>query len=77
MTILGHERPHAFHLGVEIVDVMQQQRFGKHRNFGRSELEFSVMTDDQVFDQHAKLGREIGEALQFIVQEAQADNDVA
>jgi hypothetical protein len=35
------------------------------------------MADDHVFHQHAELGREIGKALQFIVQEPQANNNVA
>ena len=35
------------------------------------------MADDHVLHQHAQLGRKIGQPLQLLVQQAQADHDVA
>src|SRR5215468_1755701 len=50
---------HTLHLRVEVVHVVQQQRFRKHGELRRTEFVFAVMADDQVLKQCFELWREI------------------
>src|SRR6266446_4768929 len=42
LSLTFEVRPHGLHLGIEIVQVMEHERFGKHGQFGRPELVLSV-----------------------------------
>src|ERR1700693_3981972 len=44
-------RPHGFHLGIEVVEIVQQQSLGKHRQFWRTEIVLTMVADDQVLNQ--------------------------
>ena len=51
-------RAHALHLGIEIVEIVQHERFRKHGQLGRAEFVLAVMADDEVLDQGLELSRE-------------------
>ena len=72
-------RPHAFHLGIEVVEIMQHQSLGEHalRQLWRTEFIFPMMTDDEVLDQDLKFVGEVGELSQFGLQHFQFDDHVA
>ena len=70
-------RPHGFHLGIQIVQIVQHQRLGEHRQFGRAELVLAVMADDEVLDQYLELRRKVGNLRQLGVQQFQVDDQVA
>src|ERR1019366_5336405 len=40
---------HCLHLGIQIVKIVQHERFGKHRQLRRSEFVLPVIADDQMF----------------------------
>src|SRR4051794_5342817 len=68
---------HGFHLGVEIVHVMEYQRLRKHGELGRSELIFAVVTDDEVLDKYLQFSREVGLMCELGLQHLEFDNHVA
>ena len=41
---------HGFHLGIEVIEIVQHQRFGEHGQLGRAEIVLAMMADDQVLD---------------------------
>ena len=51
----GELVPQHLHLGLEIVEHVQQQRLGGHRQLGRAELVLAVMAQNHVLHQHAQL----------------------
>ncbi len=50
---------HRLHFRIQIVEVMQHERFRKHRQLGRSKIILPVVADDQMFQQRFQLGREV------------------
>ncbi len=57
---------HGVHLGVQIVQVVEQHRFRNHGQLGRTEFQFAMMTQNHVLDQHAERGRKAGQRGQFL-----------
>src|SRR4051812_22658793 len=46
---------HRFDLRIEIIEVMEQERFQKERDFRRAELELTMVAEDHMLKQHAEL----------------------
>ena len=44
-------RPHGLHLRIEIVEIVQHERFREHGQLGRAEIVLAVVADDEVLDQ--------------------------
>lgn len=67
---------HGVHLRIEVVEMMQQEGFGKKRDLWRAEFQLAVVTDDHVLDENAELWRKIGEAFELICKEAHSEHDM-
>src|SRR5260221_328222 len=59
LAVLLDERAHALHLGIHVVEIVEQQRLGKLGQFGRAELVLAVVADDHVLDQRAEPRRKV------------------
>src|ERR1017187_4955464 len=46
---------HGFHFGIEVVEIVQHERFREHRKFGLAEVVLAVVADDEVFDHRLEL----------------------
>ena len=67
---------HDVHLGVKIVEVVEQNRFGNHRQLRRTELQFAMMAQDHVLDQHAERRRKVRQRRQLLLDHRDANGDV-
>src|SRR5215831_1876800 len=68
--------PHAFHLRIQVVKIMEHQGLGKHRQFWRSEFVLPMMADDQMLHQSLEFAGEVRQLLQFRLQHFELDNHV-
>ena len=68
---------HGFHLRVEIVEVVQHQRFRKHRKLGRAEVVLSVMTNNQMLKQRLDLVRKSRDESNLRMQHLQFDDHMS
>ena len=60
-----------------LIEMMKQQRLREDRYLRRAEFQFSVVTDEDVFQQSPQFGREMRKLIQFGTNDAQADDDVS
>src|SRR5882762_3312065 len=68
---------HGLHLGIEIVEVMQHQRFRKHGKLGRAEVILAVMTNNEMLQQRFEFVRKSWDESNLGVQHFQLDDHVA
>ena len=70
-------RPHGLHLGVEVVEVVQQDGLTEHGELRRAELVLAVMTDDEVLDQSLQFAGKVRNLRNFGVHHFQLDHHVS
>ncbi len=68
---------HGLHLGVEIVQVVQHQRFRKHGKLGRAEVILAVVTNNEMLKQGFEFVRKSRDESNLGMQHFQLDNHVA
>ena len=56
---------HGLHFGIQVVHVVQQERFGKHGQLGRAEFVLAVVADDQVLEQGLEFDGKSGTIASF------------
>ena len=67
----------ALHLGVEVVEIVQHERLGKHGQLGRTEIVLAVMADDEVLDQSLEFVGKSGKLRELGLQHFEFDDHVA
>ena len=75
--LLFDEGAHAFHLGIEVVEVMEKESLGEDGYLGRAEFQMAVMAEDHVLDEVPQLDGELRQSLQLLRQHTDGDGDVA
>src|SRR5208282_4893009 len=68
---------HGFHLGIQVVEIVQHEGLGKHGQLGRSEIILPVMADDEMFEQSFQLRGEVRQFSELGLQHLQFDNHMA
>src|SRR5579864_1226710 len=51
---------HGFHLGIEVVEIVEHERLREHGQLWRTEVVLAVMADDEVLDQSFEFFGEVG-----------------
>ena len=64
------------HLGIEIVEIMQDQGFAKHGQLRRAEFVLAVMADQKVLDQSLQVGRKSFDRVHLLGDLLELENDV-
>src|SRR6202142_172294 len=67
---------HALHLGIEVVEIMQHQGFGKHGQLGRTELVFPMMADNEVLNKNLEFLGKAGQLGKLGFEDFQFDDHV-
>lgn len=55
----------SIHFGIQVIDMMQEESFQGHGQFGRTELVFSVMAEDQMLEKKGQVLGKSGIVLIF------------
>ncbi len=65
------------HFGVEVVHVMEDEGFADHGEFGRAELVFAVVADEDVLDYRFQVGGKADDGVHSVGYGFQFHDDVA
>src|SRR5580698_3142853 len=68
---------HGLHFGVQVVHVMQQERFREHGQLGGAKLILAMVADDEVLEQRLELGRKVRNQRKFRLQHLEFNDHVA
>ena len=64
-------------LGVEIVEIVEDQGFTDHGKLGRAEFVLAVMTDEEMLEDDFEIGRKAGDGVHGFVDGFEFHDDVA
>src|SRR4030095_204173 len=68
---------HRLNLAVQVVEAMEDQRFGKHGQLGAAKLMLAMMRDDEVLDEGLKLPGEVFDLGDLLVHNFELQNHVS
>ena len=76
VLFLFDQRQEAVHLGVQVVELVEEEGLEGLRPFGRPEFVLPVVAEDQVLEKHGQIFRETGQGPDLFVDDFHGEGDM-